>query len=249
VNLFRKSAIRGALRTMLPAYSVIRSNPVSYPLLFLPDESFEQARWRVSEWRVWWISQQARRTTPAYRAFLAERQVGDIAFDGMRPRIEELPEMDKPSYVNRWPIEARCAGGRFPQQGLLIHESSGSSGTPTNWVRSSADRADAEYGFDYALRAHRKIDSRPVIAINAFALGPWATGIYIAGALSKLAICKNTGPDVAKIENTLRFFGDRYRFILLGYPPVPQALRRHRRDRSGPFVGDDMRIKRSYIRR
>jgi phenylacetate-CoA ligase len=137
----------------------------------------------------------------------------------MRPRIEELPEMDKPSYVNRWPIEARCAGGRFPQQGLLIHESSGSSGTPTNWVRSSADRADAEYGFDYALRAHRKIDSRPVIAINAFALGPWATGIYIAGALSKLAICKNTGPDVAKIENTLRFFGDRYRFILLGYPP------------------------------
>jgi phenylacetate-CoA ligase len=138
VNVIKKNVVRGALRSMLPAYSLLRTHPMSYPLLFLPNESLEQARWRISEWRVWWVAQRARTSTPAYGAFLASHGVHEIDFDGMRPRIEQLPVMDKPSYVNRYSIEERCVGGAFPARGLLIDESSGSTGMPTNWVRSSA---------------------------------------------------------------------------------------------------------------
>ena len=46
--------------------------------------------------------------------------------------------MDKESYVKRWPLEPPCQGGWLPVRGAVIDESSGSSGTASNWVTDDA---------------------------------------------------------------------------------------------------------------
>ena len=53
----------------------------------------------------------------------------------------------------------------------------------------------------------------PLFVVNAFALGPWATGMAVSMATVDVAILKSLGPDVGKIEATLRQFGPHYRYL------------------------------------
>jgi len=79
----------------------------------------------------------ARRTVPAYQEFLRQH-------NALHPKtFGDIPPMDKESYIKRWPIEALCQGGRLPLRGAVIDESSGSSGTASNWVRGEAERTAA----------------------------------------------------------------------------------------------------------
>ena len=54
--------------------------------------------------------------------------------------ISEIPEIDKENYINKYNLESRCEFGELPKKGLVIDESSGSSGNPTNWVRGETER-------------------------------------------------------------------------------------------------------------
>ena len=48
--------------------------------------------------------------------------------------------IDKDNYVKSYSLEERCVNGDLPDSGLVIDESSGSSGLPTNWVRGEKER-------------------------------------------------------------------------------------------------------------
>ena len=133
-----------------------------------------------------------------------------------------IPATDKASYVTAYLMEARCIDGIIPQRGVLIDESSGSSGLPTNWIRGVAEReANARTirrGLEY------RFGRDPLFVINAFALGPWATGINLSLALSSWHRLKNLGPDITKISNTLTHFGPSHHYLIMGYPPFLKQL-------------------------
>lgn len=63
-----------------------------------------------------------------------------------------------------------------------------------------------------------------MFVLNAFALGPWATGMNVSMSVVDIAMLKSVGPDIAKIENTLTLFGPKYRYLIAGYPPFLKAL-------------------------
>jgi len=63
-----------------------------------------------------------------------------------------------------------------------------------------------------------------MFVLNAFALGPWATGMNVSMSVVDIAILKSVGPDISKIANTLELFGPRYRYLIAGYPPFLKAL-------------------------
>jgi phenylacetate-CoA ligase len=63
-----------------------------------------------------------------------------------------------------------------------------------------------------------------VFTINGFSMGAWATGVSVGEALRHNGIVKSTGPDVARIVYTLRFFGPPYHYIITGYPPFLKHL-------------------------
>ena len=129
----------------------------------------------------------------------------------------ELPETDKEQYIKVHTTEARCSLGALPMVRTMIDESSGSTGTPYNWVRSRQERLESQRFISYF--AKYCYGTAPRITINAFSMGAWATGINMGQAMEANGIVKNTGPDLAKILSTLRFFGPKYQYLILGYPP------------------------------
>jgi phenylacetate-CoA ligase len=152
-------------------------------------------------------------TCPAYIDFLKTK--------GYAPRhrwkLSDLPVTTKENYVKRYGIEERCYDGKIPASGVVIDESSGSSGVPNNWVRSAEEREDVKR----ILQLNYQLIYRDsgCILLNCFALGPWATGMNVSMSLVDVGILKSIGPDQLKLENTLELFGPGYRYLVFGYPP------------------------------
>ena len=188
-----------------------------YKLRFVP--GFEQLRWRLGEWKAWRVYEVARRRVPAYGAFLRDHSEDARAFE---IDFAALPETDKESYVKRWSLEEQCLGGAFPTSGVVVDESSGTSGKPSNWVRGRDERRAVKKMLNLAL--HELLGREPLYVVNAFALGPWATGMNVSMSVVDMAILKSTGPEIGKIEATLRDFGPRYRYLITGYPPFLKTL-------------------------
>lgn len=154
----------------------------------------------------------AARTVPGYARFLTARD-----WWGGQP-----PEIDKENYVKRYSIEQRCVGGALPRSDVAIDESSGSTGTPYNWVRTARERHESHIFISYF--AKYCYGTERYITINAFSMGAWATGINMGVAMGQNGIVKSTGPDIGKILHTLRFFGPAYQYIIAGYPPFLKHL-------------------------
>lgn len=149
---------------------------------------------------------------PAYAKFLLSQKFSN----------QEIPETDKESYIRAYPIEERCIDGKFPWKGVMADESSGSTGTPYNWVRSLRERAESHITISYF--ANYCFGWEPLFTINAFSMGSWATGINMGVALQKNGMVKNTGPDIPKILHTLEFFGTSHTYLVTGYPPFLKRL-------------------------
>ncbi|HET6347746.1 MAG TPA: phenylacetate--CoA ligase family protein [Candidatus Krumholzibacteria bacterium] len=149
----------------------------------------------------------ASRRVPAYAEFLAQRGA----------TRQSIPETDKASYIQAFSPEARCVAGRLPEKHTMIDESSGSTGTPYNWVRNVRERRDSHLFISYFARYC--YGDKPWITINAFSMGAWATGLNMGLALQGNSVVKNTGPDLEKIMHTLAFFGPDYPYLIMGYPP------------------------------
>jgi len=187
----------------------------AYRLLFAPFMT-EQLREAISARRAAAMFFRARGTVPAYRAFLRERGAD-------RPsRFSDVPPMDKESYVKRWSLAELCQGGHLPARGAVIDESSGSSGTATNWVRGEAERRATRRLIQFAARA--TFGEQPFVLLNAFALGPWATGMNVSMSLVDRCVLKSIGPDARKVLSTLQLLGPGYRYVLTGYPPFLKGL-------------------------
>lgn len=155
---------------------------------------------------------------PAYQDFLAEQGYREQG----RWRLAALPVMTKENYVKRYTVEARCYDGRLPTAGVVIDESSGSSGVPNNWVRSAEEREDVKRILQLNYQLIYK--DTGLVLLNCFALGPWATGMNVSMSLVDVGILKSIGPDQRKLENTLELFGPRYRYLLFGYPPFVKSF-------------------------
>ncbi len=169
----------------------------------------ERAAWRAS------------RRVPAYRRFLDESGV-DV--DGLFPLgvLDRLPETDKASYVDRYSLLDRCIGGAVPYPGTTIDESSGSTGTPYNWIRGRKEREVAHRNIGFFARY--AFGTKPLVTINAFSMGAWAAGFNMSLGMMRHGIVKSVGPDLDKILSTLTYLGPSFRFLISGYPPFLKHL-------------------------
>jgi phenylacetate-CoA ligase len=172
---------------------------------------------RIGKWRAHAVFLKAQARCPAYRKFLEAEGYRERSWD-----LTRLPVMTKENYVKKYSIEERCYDGAIPASGVVIDESSGSSGTPNNWVRSAEEREDVKH----ILQLNYQLIYRDTgcILLNCFALGPWATGMNVSMSLVDVGILKSIGPDQKKLENTLTIFGPQYRYLVFGYPPFIKSF-------------------------
>lgn len=196
----------------------------THKILLAP--GIEPIRWKLGRWRAARTFQLAARRVPAYKAFLAEHGVSGVldVSDGVGKALERVPEMDKATYIKRWSVPQRSLGGRLPRRGVVVDESSGSSGVPTSWVRGPDERLATrmllQVGFS---RTAKDLTKQPFV-LNAFSLGAWATGMNVTSSLTEITMIKSVGPDREKIIATIGEFGPDYTYIIMGYPPFLKAL-------------------------
>lgn len=202
-------------RLFSAAGDVALSSWSAYRLLFAPVLTGAKREW-ISRRRASAAFLNARDQVPAYRDFLLEQGAADVR------DFADIPPMDKESYIKRYPLEALCLGGRLPQRGAVLDESSGSSGTASNWVRGRTERRAARRLMEHSARA--TFGEEPFVLLNAFALGPWATGMNVSMSLVDRCVLKSIGPDVGKVVATLELLGPKYKYVIAGYPPFLKTL-------------------------
>ncbi len=164
------------------------------------------------------------KNVPAYQTFLSDKQIESWA---------DVPFTDKENYIKKFTAATRCAGGKIPATGIAVDESSGSTGTPYNWVRTTRERKESHAFISYF--STFSFGKQPPFTINAFSMGAWATGINMGIALQRNGIVKCTGPDIDKILNTLEFFGTDYDYMIAGYPPFLKQLYDHAKAHNFPW--------------
>src|SRR5699024_8137317 len=103
-------------------------------------------------------------------------------------------------------------------------ESSGSSGTPTSWVRGPRERQATRQILQLGYSNTASGLANPPFVLNAFSLGAWATGMNVTTSLTDVSMIKSIGPDRNKIIQTMREFGPRYTYVILSYPPFLKSL-------------------------
>lgn len=173
---------------------------------------------RIGMLRAHAVFLKAKKHCPAYRAFLE----GEGVPKNGRWKLSQLPITTKENYVKKYSLVDRCYYGKLPAAGVVIDESSGSSGVPNNWVRSAEEREDVKR----ILQLNYQLIYRDsgCILLNCFALGPWATGMNVSMSLVDVGILKSIGPDQKKLENSLELFGADYRYLVFGYPPFIKSF-------------------------
>ncbi len=198
--------------------NVIRNQSVHKTLFF---SGFEPYRWSVGRLRAWYTFEYAAKKVPAYKAFLHKHH-SDTTLDTSLPfdeAYQKIPVMDKENYIKKWSISERSLGGKLPSRGVVVDESSGSSGTPTSWVRGPFERQAVRTLLQIGFQSTAHNADKPLFILNAFSLGAWATGMNVSSSLTDMTIIKSTGPDKEKIIQTMLEFGPGYSYVVLSYPP------------------------------
>ena len=188
-------------------------------LNFLP--GFEKWRWYLGQCRTYVAYYQSVKSVPALKTLHNENKI-IIPFIGLTPIVSVIPTIDKDSYVKRFSLDNRCIGGELPTKGVVVDESSGSTGKPTSWVRGKFEREQNKRMIEFGIRHNYGEDN--LFIVNAFAMGAWATGVNVTMSCVDISMIKSLGPDQEKIENTLKDFGPKYRYIIMGYPPFLKIL-------------------------
>jgi phenylacetate-CoA ligase len=172
-----------------------------------------------ARWHAWMTCQLGALHVPAYKAYLKEHDWEFRWWD-----LTNYPPTSKDSYVIRYPEDQRCWRGDLELRGTLVDESSGSSGRPFNWVRGRVELQDIHRNVAGFTSLMMK-DEQRLFVINAYSMGAWATGTNTGIAMAKIAMVKNTGPDLDKIVDTLAHFGPGFTYLVTAYPPFLKDLR------------------------
>jgi len=212
---FRQELLRTTSSLVTNLYELYRVHPAIWRWTA---RHFRPGMATFARLNAWMICQRANLDVPAYQHHLREQ-----GFRFRWWRLDAFPETDKQAYVTRYSEDERAWNGAMDIVGTVVDESSGSSGTPFNWVR----------GRDELRTIHSNVagyitllfGSKRLFGINAFSMGAWATGTNTGLALSKVAMVKNTGPDLDKIIDTIRHFGPRFVYLVSAYPPFLKHLR------------------------
>jgi len=136
---------------------------------------------------------------PAYQAFVNS----DADFKKKKdPQFRHIPVTSKanyiqPNYDHDWDLHKK---GKYPVK-QAVNTSTGTTGKPAVWVRGEDEVSTVKKSLKVAV----EIDSgkRHIHYINAFALGPWATGMTAYELMRETGSVIAVGPDIGKILDEL----------------------------------------------
>lgn len=142
---------------------------------------------------------EAYQTVPAYRTHI-------VCYNGQRVTERAFKFCDvqitsKENYIKAQAHDSDThRDGKYPERSKT-DTSTGTTGVPTKWVRSQWEMETVKKSL--ALAAQIQFGDRRLSYINAFALGPWATGLTTYELMRETGSVFAVGPDKAKILDQL----------------------------------------------
>jgi phenylacetate-CoA ligase len=159
---------------------------------------------------------------PAYKNFVAKYSYQGPKIVVWQASLNDVPEMDKSSYIKQYVLVDKLFDGYLPSSGVMFDESSGSSGTPTSWVRGRKERRFTQRIMQVSFE-HLFKNKQPIV-INTFSMGAWATGLNTTISLLGVSRVKSIGPDIVKVVDTLKELGPGFNYVIAGYPPFLKQI-------------------------
>jgi phenylacetate-CoA ligase len=161
---------------------------------------------------------------PAYRRFLAAQGL-DPSMVRTGEQFRRLPLVEKGNYLRAYSLPERCWGGRL-QDLEMVAVSSGSTGEPLFWPRSTAHELEVALRFEQVFRDSFRAHQRSTLAVVCFALGTWVGGMYTGQCCRYLSqkgyplTLATPGNNKREILRVVAELGPAFdQVVLLGYPP------------------------------
>ncbi len=161
----------------------------------------------------------------AYRSFLKENSVNPNKIK-KGSDLALIPPMGKDSYLRAYAWESLCKKNVLTKESLVMTSTSGSTGAPFYFPRSSVlDLRSALYHQMFIRHSKLKI-SKSTLIIDCFAMGVWIGGVLTYQAFKHIGesglplTIIAPGVNKKEIYDALRNLGPHYdQIILCGYPP------------------------------
>ncbi|HEX7483643.1 MAG TPA: hypothetical protein VF281_00670 [Candidatus Saccharimonadales bacterium] len=164
----------------------------------------------------------AMKHVPAYKDYMSKHPHAGPRISATHVSLNDIPEIDKDSYIKKYYLTEKLIDGVLPNSGVMLDESSGSSGQPTSWARGYKERRLSRRIIQVTFK-HLLKDTNPIV-INTFAMGAWSTGFNTSMSLLEVSRVKSTGPDMTKAINTMLELGPQFDYVIMGYPPFLKQL-------------------------
>ncbi|WP_066363935.1 phenylacetate--CoA ligase family protein [Herbidospora mongoliensis] len=158
-------------------------------------------------------------TVPAYAAFLRDHGIDPAAIQTAAD-WETLPFTTKDNYTRRHPLNDLCRDGTL--QGMIA-VSSGSTGEPSFWARTTDDEKVIADRFAQVLDGFGR---KPTLAVICFSLGTWVGGLFTLACVRHLAdrgypitvVAPGNNPaEILRVVPKLAPLAEQT--VLFGYPP------------------------------
>lgn len=167
---------------------------------------------------------QAAEKVPAYKKFLKENKIDHQNIVTWHD-WQKIPLIDKSNYLNKYSLEDLCWQESFHKQSM-ISVSSGSSGDPFFWFRSSWQEFEASLQHEMLFKEFFQIDNKTTLLIVCFSMGMYVAGVLTQNCGMRLSqknyplTVISPGINIEEISSLINKLGNKYdQIILAGYPP------------------------------
>ncbi len=159
---------------------------------------------------------------PAYKDFLKRNRIDPKKVRTIAD-FKKLPTLDKDNYLRHYKRSDLCWDGKFSEKAWTIATTSGSTGVPFYFPRTT--KQDEQYALtaELYLRTNFKIHQRSTLYIVGFPMGAWIGGVFTYEALQllqkrgKYALSVITpGINKTEIIKAVKNLGGEFDQVLIG---------------------------------
>lgn len=186
-------------------------------------------------------------TVPAYQFFLKEHGIEPETIQNFTT-FQTLPLTTKANYLQQHSLAQLCRQGQLATCDFIA-VSSGSTGQPSFWTRSTADEFEIATRFEQIFHDSFAADRRRTLAVICFALGTWVGGMYTASCCRHLAskgypiTVITPGNNKTEILRVVQALSDQFeQTVLLGYPPFLKDVIDSGRAQGVPWPQYDVKL-------
>ncbi len=166
----------------------------------------------------------AANAVPAYADFLKKNEINPKKIK-TKDDFLKIPLTSKENYVERYPLDALCWGGRI-DRGAVVAESSGTSGRHFLWPRFKEQEEESAVIHDILLRSIFGAEKKKTLFVVTFHLGAHIAGMIIADSIKRVLQAGLPGalvtPGLQKndiIQLIQKLHPSFEQVVIAGYPP------------------------------